>query len=126
MFRIRFAAVEKDGGLDRDLFTNMYLMFLGSQDNPNRAQSLEETRLAIKVLDAFDAVSEIQSISNGAGIRILNPNGGDLRLSSEEKSLLMRSIDNYLSTVPFALARLGIKVKDKVEGAERESGVSTA
>jgi hypothetical protein len=120
MYRIKFPAVSEDGGEASGLFTNMYLMFLGNQDNPNRAQSIEETRTAIKLLDSMDAISKLMLVPDVGQVRVLADAGGDLILQEAEKALLIKGLDAYLEKAPFINARLGIKIRDLVTSAPKD------
>lgn len=104
-------------------FMNLYWAFVGNADNPNRAKSIEETRAAIRILDAFDAISSRQPIPDKPGqeVRILNTEGGSMNLNGDEYRLLQRCVEEFVGQAPLAMARGAMDLKGFVDNAPMES-----
>lgn len=98
-------------------FVLLYQAFLGTADNPNRSRSLEETRQAIHILDAFAAISDVRNAGTPNETRLLKLEGGALKVSESELQLLKRSVETYASQVPFALAKAAMDLKEFVDSA---------
>lgn len=98
-------------------FVLLYQAFLGTADNPNRARSLEETRMAIKILDKLAKISDVKNANTTSETRMLKPGGGELVLEKPEHDLLKRCVDTYVGSVPFGMARSAIEMKDFLDGA---------
>ena len=103
-------------------FSTLYSSFIGYSDSPNRAKSIEETRIAIEVLEAFDAITEESTtVENGVekAARKLKKDGGSLVLSPSAYRILRTSVDATVAASPFALARAMMEVKVFVDSAEK-------
>lgn len=96
-------------------FVLLYQAFLGTADNPNRARSLEETRQAIKILDAFADISDVVNAGSANEGRILKADGGTLTLDEASLALIRRAVDSFVASVPFSLAKTAIELKDWVD-----------
>jgi hypothetical protein len=116
-FVLPFTAWTDDAQTPAVEFALLYQAFLGTADNPNRSRSLEETRSAIKVLDAFASISDHVNVGQPNETRLLNREGGELRLEADAHQLLQRAIDAWVGTVPFAMAKFALDLKQKVDGA---------
>lgn len=106
------------------LFAMIYGAFIGGVDNPNRARSIEETRHAIKVLEAFEAISDVKNEGTDQEARSLKEQGGSVILPQAAHALLSRCVTDWASTAPFAAAKLVMKVKDFVDSAPIARAVS--
>lgn len=98
-------------------FLMLYSIFVGASNNPNKASSIEETRNAIQVLDAFDAVSHIFE-ENDQEFRRLKDEGGDMELTDGPYRLLSKFVDQWVTTAPVAVARQAMRIKDRVDMAQ--------
>lgn len=98
-------------------FVLLYQAFLGTADNPNRSRNIEETRQAILILDAFSSVSDLVNNGQPNETRILKPEGGELKIEEAGIGLLKRSVEAWVGTVPFAMAKTAMDVKTFVEDA---------
>jgi hypothetical protein len=103
-------------------FALLYQAFLGAADNPNRARGLEETRAAISVLDAMAEISDLVNAGHPNETRLLKPEGGILTVDAVGHGLLQRSVDAWVGTVPFALAKVAMDVKMLVDHASQSAG----
>lgn len=116
-FVLPFAAWTEDAQTPAVEFALLYQAFLGTADNPNRARNLEETRAALKVIDAFASISELVNVGQPNETRLLKQDGGDLRLEADGHQLLQRAVDAWVGLVPFAMAKLALDLKHKVDSA---------
>lgn len=98
-------------------FVLLYQAFLGTADNPNRSRNLEETRQAIKILDAFSAISDVVNAGQPNETRMLKREGGSAEVDEAGHLLLKRAVEAWVGTVPFAMAKTAMDVKDFVDGA---------
>jgi hypothetical protein len=101
-------------------FVLLYQAFLGTADSPNRSRSLEETRQAIKVLDGLADISDLMSAGTDSESRRLKQGGGTLIIDEVGLNLLKRSVEAYVGTVPFAMARTAMALKEFVDTAVKE------
>lgn len=116
MMKLTFEPWTDDMPESATRFSTLYQIFIGAANNPNRASSLEDTHSALKVLDAFDMVSETVT-DNGEEGRRLKAEGGDMMLTEAAHKLIQRTVDAWLGTVPFAAARVAMKLKTFVDSA---------
>lgn len=116
--KLTFAPWTKDKDDSSVMFTNLYHGFIGRTDSPNRAHTIEETRNAIKVLDALDSVSTITEMGQYS-TRVLQGDGGSIELTEDGHKLLQTAIDAFVGSLPFAMARAGIALKTFVDDAEK-------
>lgn len=114
---LKFDAWTDDNQSSLVKFVLLYQAFLGTADNPNRARSLEETRHAIKILDGFSEISDVVNAGTMNESRVLKRDGGEIKVNDAELSLLKRSVETWVGTVPFAMARSAMELKDFVDGA---------
>lgn len=98
-------------------FVLLYQAFLGTTDNPNRARSLEETRLAIKILDHLAEISTVVNAGMQNEGRMLKAEGGAVELDDAAFQLIKRSVDSFVAAAPFSLAKSAIDLKDFVDSA---------
>lgn len=114
---ITFAPWTDDAQESLVLFVMLYTAFMGTADNPNRARSLEETRTALKVLEAIDAISETTNSGQPSEFRRLKDEGGVLVLDPTMWALLQRCVDAWVGSVPFAAAKQAMALKTLVDEA---------
>lgn len=96
-------------------FVLFYNAFMGTSDNPNRSRTLEETRQALHLLDSFDRISDLMNPGAPNEQRRLKPKGGDLVMDDAAHALLQRCVDTYAATAPFAMAKIAMRLKDKID-----------
>lgn len=116
---LQFGPWTEDAQVPAVQFALLYQAFLGSADNPNRARGLEETRAAIRVLDAMAEISELVNAGQPNETRLLKPAGGTLTLDLTGYGLLQRSLDAWVGTVPFAMAKIALDLKNFVDQASQ-------
>lgn len=99
------------------MFTVVYRAFLGMADNPNRAQGIQETRNAIKILDQFAAIADVVNAgTENEGLR-LKKDGGTITLDDAQFTLLKRGVETWAGQVPFGLAKMAVEAVDFVDSA---------
>lgn len=98
-------------------FVMLYQAFLGTADNPNRSRNIEETRMAISILDAFSKISNLVNAGQMNETRMLKEEGGELEIDEASMKLLQRSVDAYVAQVPFGAAKSAMDMKDFVDAA---------
>ena len=116
-FQIAFAPYTPADTSSATLFSLVYGGFIGMVNNPNRAANIEDTRSAVQVLDAIEAVTDLSNANTAEETRSLKPAGGVLILSERALALLKKTTDAFVATAPYAIARLALQCKDMVDGA---------
>lgn len=117
MHTLKFDPWTQDNQASLVRFVLLYQAFLGTADNPNRSRNIEETRQAIKILDAFSQISDLVNGGQPNETRLLKADGGELQIEEAGLGLLKKSVESWVGTVPFAMAKTAMDVKDFVDGA---------
>ncbi len=91
--------------------------------NPNARAGTDKAsiRKVIKLMDAFESLTDLKFEGTPKELRILCKSGGSMVLEDAEFELLKQCWDEYRATLPRAGARDIIKIEDFIDGVKSMS-----